>query len=82
MLLSDLYGARVRSRDGAALGRVREVVCDKGAVTHLGLGAATWLERLTGRPRGRRIAWSAVISVKGRTIVVEPQVGTRRRTKG
>jgi sporulation protein YlmC with PRC-barrel domain len=72
MLLSNLYGAQVRGSDGRTLGRVREVRCDGGAVTHIDVGAASWLERLTGGRHGRRIAWSAVIAVKGRTIVVDP----------
>jgi len=71
MRLSDLYGARVRGRDGRAEGRVREILCAGGQVTHLGLGAATWIERLTGDRRGRRIPWSAVVARKGNTIIVE-----------
>jgi sporulation protein YlmC with PRC-barrel domain len=71
MLLSDLYGASVRSRDGRSQGRVREIVCDGGEVTHLGIGIASWIERLTGRRRGRRIPWSAVAAVKARVVTID-----------
>ena len=71
MRLSDLYGTSVRSRDGRRLGRVREVLCEGGEVTHLGIGVASWMERLTGRRHGRRIPWSAVAAVKRHEILVE-----------
>ena len=71
MLLSDLYGARVESRDGRSQGRVRELLCDGGEVTHLGVGAISWIERMTGGRRGRRIPWSAVVARKGDTVVVD-----------
>lgn len=72
MRLAELYGARVRDRGGRDLGRVREVICDQGEVTHLGLGTGTLIERLTGGRRGRRMPWSAVIALKGGAIIVEP----------
>lgn len=71
MLLSDLYGARVCRRDGRPEGRIREILCTGGQVTHLGLGAGTLVERLTGGRRGRRIPWSAVVARKGDSIIVE-----------
>jgi len=70
MRLAELYGMRVVDGRGRSKGRVREVHCDGGEVTRLGLGAGTLLQRLTGGREGRLIAWSDVIAVKKDTIVV------------
>jgi sporulation protein YlmC with PRC-barrel domain len=67
---ADLYGARVRSRGGTRLGRLRELYCRDGEVTHIGLGLRTWAERLTGKG-GDRIPWSRVAAIRGGEIIVE-----------
>ena len=71
MLFSELYGARVRSRDGAVLGRVRAVHIRRGQLTQLGLGSGALLHRLTRRARERRIAWDKVVALKDGEVVVE-----------
>jgi sporulation protein YlmC with PRC-barrel domain len=72
MRLSDLDGKKVRSLDGETLGRVHEVHCDKGRVTALMCGPASFIERLTARKDGRRIPWECVRKVDRREIVVTP----------
>jgi len=64
MLFSDLYGARVRSRDGVLLGRVRAIHCKSGRITQLGIGGGALLRRLDRRTRERRIAWEKVIELR------------------
>jgi sporulation protein YlmC with PRC-barrel domain len=71
---ADLYGARVRSRGGARLGRLRELYCRGGEVTHIGVGLRTLAERLTGRG-GHRIPWSRVAAIRGGEIIVEDADG-------
>lgn len=71
MRLAELYGAPVRTREGKALGRVREVLCKEGKVTWLGVGAGTLLQRLTGGERGRRIAWNKVVEIGRGGVIVE-----------
>ena len=72
MLLSDLRDKKVRSLDGESLGRVHEVHCEKGRVTALMCGPASFLERLTARKKGRRIPWECVKRVQPNEIVVTP----------
>jgi sporulation protein YlmC with PRC-barrel domain len=74
---ADLYGARVRSRDGARLGRLRELYCRDGEVTHIGVGLPTLAERLTGYG-GHRIPWSRVAAIRGGEIVVDDADGSAR----
>lgn len=71
MRFTDLYGAEVRTGDGRAIGCVHEIHCAADQITHLGVGEASLLERLTGGRRGRRIPWSAVKAVVGGEILVE-----------
>jgi sporulation protein YlmC with PRC-barrel domain len=72
---ADLYGARVRGRGGARLGRLRELYCRDGEVTHIGVGLRTWAERLTGQG-GRRIPWSRVVAIRAGEIIVEDADGS------
>jgi sporulation protein YlmC with PRC-barrel domain len=67
---ADLYGAPVRSRSGARLGRLRELYCLGGEVTHIGVGLRTLAERLTGKG-GRRIPWSRVAAIREGEVIVE-----------
>jgi len=71
MRLAELYGARVRTRDGESVGRVREVLCKDGKVSWLGVGAGTLLQRLTGGRHGRRIAWDKVVEIGPGEVTVE-----------
>jgi sporulation protein YlmC with PRC-barrel domain len=70
MRLSDLRDKKVRSLDGATLGRVHDVHVDKGRVTALMCGAGSFLERLTGRKKGRRIPWEFVKRVEPHAVIV------------
>ena len=71
MRLCDLYDARVRTAGGERLGRVHEVVVEDGRVKELGVGPANLLERLSGRRRGRHVAWDKVKKIERGTIIVE-----------
>lgn len=71
MRFAELYGARVRDHEGAPLGRVREVYCRGGEVTHIGLGIGGLLQRLTAGRKDRRIPWGSVVRIRGGAIVVE-----------
>ena len=71
MRLAELYGAEVRTKDGKALGRVRELLCNEGKVTWLGVGAGTLLQRVTGGNHGRRIKWDKVVEIAPGAVVVE-----------
>jgi sporulation protein YlmC with PRC-barrel domain len=72
MRLSDLRDKKVRSLDGETLGRVHEVHCDKGRVTALMCGPASFIERLTAKKEGRRIPWECVKRVEPAAIIVVP----------
>jgi len=72
MRLSDLRDKKVRSLDGETLGRVHEVHCDKGCVTALMCGPASFVERLTAKKEGRRIPWECVKRVERDAIIVAP----------
>ncbi len=76
MLFSELYRARVRSRDGVLLGRVRAVHCQDGEIVQLGIGAGALLRRLSGRVREHRIAWDKVIEVRDGEVIVARTRGT------
>lgn len=71
MRFSDLYGAPVRSRDGAALGRVHAVHVREGEITQLGVGSGALLRRLTRRASERRIAWEKVVALVDGAVIVE-----------
>ena len=71
MLFSELYGARVRNRDGALLGRVHAVHCEGGKITRLGVGSGALLRRLNRRARERRIAWDKVIALRDGEVIVD-----------
>jgi len=75
MRLSDLRDKQVRSTGGELLGRVHEVHCDKGKVVALMCGPGSFIERLTARGRGRRIAWEAVrrITADAVEVSIEPK---------
>ena len=70
MRLSELYGAEVRTEAGETLGRVREVHCNEERVTQLGIGAGSWISRMTGGGGGRRIRWEDVTRADPGNLVV------------
>ena len=72
MRLSDLRDKEIRSAQGERLGRVHEVHCDKGKILALQCGAASLIERWTGRVHGRRIDWSLVDRVGPDSITLVP----------
>ena len=78
MRLSDLRDKRVRSLDGETLGRVHEVHCEGLKVTALMCGPGSFIERLTARRAGRRIAWDKVRRIDRDTVVVDAQPARRK----
>jgi len=72
MRLTDLRGKTVRTADGAPLGRVHEVHCDKGRIVALMCGPGSLIERLTARSNGRRIPWECVQKVEAKHILADP----------
>lgn len=78
MRLTDLQGKLVRTLDGEKLGRVHEVHCEKGIVTALMVGPASFIERLTAKRKGRRVPWDCVRKVDGKRIVVTPNPPQRK----
>jgi len=78
MRLSDLRDKRVRSLDGETLGRVHEVHCEGLKVTALMCGPGSFIERLTARRAGRRIAWDKVRRIDRDALVVDAQPARRK----
>jgi sporulation protein YlmC with PRC-barrel domain len=70
MRLSDLRDKPIRTLDGERLGRVHEVHCKDGKVVALKCGAASWIESITGKVKGRNIPWSMVRKVDARGILI------------
>jgi len=78
MRLSDLRDKPVKTLDGKTLGRVHEVHCENGRVTALMCGAASLIERLTSRTKGRRIRWECVRRIGQDGIIVTPDQPQRK----
>lgn len=70
MRLTDLRDKMVCTSAGKRLGRVHDVQTDRGEVTVLKCGPAGLIERMTARSAGRTIAWSRVMEVTKRAIIV------------
>ena len=81
MRLSDLRDKTVCTSDGEKLGRVHEVHCDGGRLVALMVGAGSWIERMTAKRKGRRIAWEDVQSVGDKVITVGPPKASASRTR-
>jgi sporulation protein YlmC with PRC-barrel domain len=79
MRLSDLLDAKIKTPDGAVLGRVHEVHCDGGRVVALMCGPAGLVERWTGKSKGRTIPWKSVRKLARDGIVVELEAGTTHK---
>ena len=79
MRLSDLRDKVVRSLDGETLGRVHEVHCEGGRVIALMCGPGSFIERWTGKPKGKRIRWEAIRRIDRDGVVVAETA--RRRKK-
>ena len=82
MRLSDLRDKKIRTLDGKTLGRVHEVHCDKGRITELKIGPAGYIERLTSKSEGRRIAWECVKRVEPKAIIVATDPPKRKKPSG
>lgn len=72
MRLSELRDSKVCTLDGKTLGRVHEIHCDGGRIVALKCGPGSFIERLTARNSGRRIAWECVRKISPGQIVVTP----------
>ena len=81
MLLSDLRDKYVVTLDGKRLGRVHEVHCDGGRLVALMTGPGSFIERLTARTEGRRIAWECVVRVEPNRVVVTTDPPQRKSPK-
>jgi sporulation protein YlmC with PRC-barrel domain len=79
MRLTDLRDKPVRTLDGERLGCVHEVHCENGVVTALMIGAGSFIERLTSRPHGGRIAWGRVRKVEADRIIVTPEPPRKKK---
>jgi sporulation protein YlmC with PRC-barrel domain len=77
--LTDLRGKEVRTLDGERLGRVHEVHCERGMVTALMVGAASFIERMTAQRKGRRVPWDCVRKMDSNGIVVTPEPPRRKK---
>lgn len=81
MRLSDLRDKTVRSLDGRKLGRVHEVHCDDRRVIALMCGPGSFVERWTGRGKGRRIPWEEVRRIDRDGVIVAPNTKKVRRAR-
>jgi sporulation protein YlmC with PRC-barrel domain len=70
MRAADLQGKPVRSEGGERLGRVREIHLRGAEVGSLTCGGFGFLQRFTASRRGHRIAWTDVLRITDREIVV------------
>jgi len=86
MRLSQFRDAKVKTLDGETLGRVHEVHTEGGRITALTCGAGGWIERLTGKKKGRRIPWECVCRIEGKHVIVTPdppqRISASRTRKG
>lgn len=78
MRLSELRNAKIKSLDGQALGRVHEVHADGGRIIALACGAGGWIERLTGRRKGRRVPWECVVRIGKGVVLVMPEQARKK----
>jgi sporulation protein YlmC with PRC-barrel domain len=78
MRLTDLQAKKVCTLDGERLGRVHEVHCENGVLVALKVGPRSFIERMTARTKGRRIAWDRVRKVEEKRIVVTPEPPRRK----
>jgi sporulation protein YlmC with PRC-barrel domain len=81
MRLSDLRNGKVKTLDGEILGRIHEVRCDHGRIVALMCGAPSFIERLTSRAHGRRIAWEEVVRVEKGVVVIAPGKPSAARSR-
>jgi sporulation protein YlmC with PRC-barrel domain len=79
MRLTDLRDKPVRNLDGKRLGTVHEVHCEKGVVTAVMIGPGSFIERLTSRPHGGRIARECVRKVEADRIIVTTDAPRRKK---
>jgi sporulation protein YlmC with PRC-barrel domain len=72
MRLSDLRDKKIRAADGALLGRVHEVHCERGRVVALMCGSVSLIERWTAHKHGLKIPWERVRTVDEDQITLAP----------
>ena len=70
MRLSALRDKNVRCLNGRKFGRVHEVHCEHGQVTFLVCGPGGFIERWTGRSKGRRVPWDSICRIDVDAVVV------------
>ena len=71
MRASDLQGKPVVTEAGERLGRVAEIHLKGGEVAYLTC-AGGFLQRFMAARRGKQVAWTRVVSVERKWIVVTP----------
>lgn len=81
MRLSDLRDKKVLTLDGETLGRVHEVHCEGGKVTALMCGLGSFIERWTGKKKGRRIPWETVSRIDANGVTVAPVKTSESRSR-
>ena len=70
MRLSELNCAMIVQADGTKLGRVHEVEVKGGRIERLLYGESGFITRMTGRDRGKHVAWAKVAKVtKGKILL-------------
>jgi sporulation protein YlmC with PRC-barrel domain len=69
----------IRTLDGKRLGRIHEVYCEDGQVTALKYGAASWIERMTSKSEGGRIAWDRVRKIDDSGVLVTDNPPKRKK---
>jgi sporulation protein YlmC with PRC-barrel domain len=73
MRLTDLRNKKIKTLDGKILGRIHDVHIEGGRVVALSCGAGGFVERLTAKSHGRRIAWECVVSIAKGEVRVLPE---------
>jgi sporulation protein YlmC with PRC-barrel domain len=73
MRLCELHRKRVVGVTGVKYGRVHEVHTSDGAVDAIECGVGSFIERMTGKTQGRRIAWANVEAIRKDKIIIRDQ---------
>jgi sporulation protein YlmC with PRC-barrel domain len=71
MRLAELCGKPIVGKNGTTFGVVHEVRAKGGKVEALDCGPGSFLKRMTGRSKGRRIPWQKVVAVTEAQILVD-----------
>ena len=76
--LADLRNSKVKTLDGEILGRVHEIHAEDGRIIALICGARSFIEQLTAKSRGQRIAWERVVKLGKGLVLVTPDPPRRK----